>query len=269
MRLALILFAFATLSRAAAADPATDRVFAVPTAWLPTGGGVIATGSLDLRAVADSRAETGLNFGIGLGDIASVELGTDTDVRACDGCGMSTPTPQNLGRAAFRLGAPQDSLFHGMPAVVFGVRTTFARRGENGKASVFDDARVSEAYLVASRVLGPVRLHAGAQLTDARFVGEAGNDVTLGTTLKPMGGIEWTPPQYPKTSLMGDFVYVPRFDRNPDEAIALEWMAGWGVRFQALEWGAIELAVRHREGEGLGDSTVMVRLDGVWQKSRR
>src|SRR4051794_19509896 len=135
MRLALTLFALAALSRAAAADPATDRVFAVPTAWLPTGGGVIATGSLDLRAVADGRADTGLNVGIGLGDIASVELGADTDVRGCNRCGATTPTPQILGRAAFRLGAPQDSLFHGMPALVLGVRTTYARRGENGKAS--------------------------------------------------------------------------------------------------------------------------------------
>jgi len=35
------------------------------------------------------------------------------------------------------------------------------------------------------------------------------------------------------------------------------------VRYQALSWGSIELDVRHREGDDLGGSTVMVRVNGV------
>ena len=38
---------------------------------------------------------------------------------------------------------------------------------------------------------------------------------------------------------------------------------GGGVRYQALTWGSIELDVRHRQDEGLGASTVMVRVNGV------
>jgi hypothetical protein len=63
---------------------------------------------------------------------------------------------------------------------------------------------------------------------------------------------------------MADLVYEPLFARSADAtSVKPEWMAGWGVRYQAFDWGAIELAVRHRENEGLGDSTVMVRLNGV------
>jgi hypothetical protein len=35
------------------------------------------------------------------------------------------------------------------------------------------------------------------------------------------------------------------------------------VRYQALTWGAVELAVRAREGEDFSQARVMVRLDGV------
>jgi hypothetical protein len=82
--------------------------------------------------------------------------------------------------------------------------------------------------------------------------------------VRPVGGVEWTPPQYPKTTLMGDVSYVPFLRDTVVPEVALEWVAGWGVRYQAFEWSAIELAVRHREDEGLGDSTVMVRFQGVF-----
>ena len=64
----------------------------------------------------------------------------------------------------------------------------------------------------------------------------------------------------PDATVMTDVAYVPRIE--PDK-IELEWVFGWGVRYQAFAWGAIDLAVRHREDEGLGDSTVMVRVNGV------
>jgi hypothetical protein len=103
---------------------------------------------------------------------------------------------------------------------------------------------------------------------DAGFV-DAGTEIALGPTARPLLGLEWTPAQYPKTSVMGDVAYVPRLERAASGSrVALEWIGGWGVRYQAFAWGAIELAVRHRQDEGLGDSTVMVRLNGVWNPTR-
>ena len=46
----------------------------------------------------------------------------------------------------------------------------------------------------------------------------------------------------------------------------LEWLVSWGVRYQAFAWGWIELAVRHRQAEGLAASTVFVRVNGVWER---
>jgi hypothetical protein len=46
----------------------------------------------------------------------------------------------------------------------------------------------------------------------------------------------------------------------------LRWIGGWGVRYQALSWGSIELEVRHREGDGLRGSTVLVRVNGAFPR---
>ncbi len=250
---AVALFAIGLSGQVAEADPTGDRVFTAPTAWLPPENAVIATGSLDLRAIADKRLESTVMVGYGLGGLAAVDVGTDTDARGCTDCSVR-PVPLYLGRASFRLGARQDAWFRGMPALVLGVKTTFASSGG------FRDARVTDAYVVASRELGPVRVHAGVTVIDAGFA-----DVKLGLKARPIAGLEWTPGQYPKTSLMGDLAWQARFESETSgDRVAIEWVAGWGVSYQAFSWGAIQLAVRHRQDEGLGDSTVMLRVNGVW-----
>ncbi len=232
-------------SRSAVADPALPRVLTAPTAWLPAQGGVVATAGIDRRGDASAL----LTLGLG---IASIEVGTDTDVRGCVTCADDLKGDAlYLGRAAFRLGAPQDAWFPGMPAVVIGLRNTFAARGHT-----FGAARATDAYLVASRVMGPVRFHLGGAITDAGH-----GDVSLGPTVRPFAGFEWTPSPYPKTSVIGDVMWMPKLETDKVE---LEWLAGWGVRYQAMRWGSIELAVRHRQDEGLQESTVLVRMNGVW-----
>lgn len=239
-------------ARTAAADPVLPRVLAAPTAWLPPAGTAIGTASLD------QRGDGSIDLGVGLGDLASVELGADSDVRDCAQPPCASHGTDNLARprwqarATFRIGARQDALFAGQPAVALGVRTAIDRA-----------RRVGEAYVVGSRVIGPARLHAGIVALDA------GRDTRarMGTQLRPLGGVELTPPQYPKTSLLADLAWLPRFE--PDDAVTMavrttpEWLFGWGVRYQALGWASIELDVRHREHEGLGASTVMIRINSV------
>lgn len=241
-----MLAAIVSSRPAYAEDPSESRVLTAPTAWLPPAGGVVVTATLDHRF--DGSAVIGYS----LGGLAAIDLGTDTDVRTCETCDGDA-NPLVLGRAGFRMGVRQDKAFRGSPALLVGVRTTFANRGRVG------DVKVSEAYVVASRVLGPVKLHAGVQAVDAAM-----GQVDLGVTARPIGGLEWTPGQYPNTTVLADLAYVPLLKHGQGD-VDLEWMAGVGVRYNALrDWGAIELAVRVREAEGLGDTTVMVRLNGVF-----
>ena len=250
MRTALIL-ALAILvgsARGAGADPVMGRVITAPTAWLPPSGAIVGT------IGSDHRGAGTLDVGIGLGGIASIDLGLDTDLRGCTQCDPieGDASPLWMGRAAFRMGARQDAWFRGMPALVIGLRNTFATHGHT-----FGAARSTDAYLVASRSLGSIRLHVGAEVTEAAYGTRAAR---LPPTLRPLAGFEWTPAIYPRTTLLADIVWVPRME--PDD-VQLEWLAGWGVRYQALWWGSVELAVRHREDEGLSQSTVLIRLNGV------
>ena len=255
-RATCVALAVVAAAGVAHADPAAPRVLAAPTAWLPPGGAVVASGGT-LHGAEQTVGFGLLDAGVGLGGLASVHVGADTDVRGCI-TGCERPEGLLLGRAAFRLGARQDAWFSGMPALLVGVRTTYAARGHD-----FGRARVTDAYAAASRELGSVRLHAGVSITAAAFGDE---EVELAPTARPFGGVEWTPPMYPRTSVLADVMWLPEL--APD-AIELAWVAGWGVRYQALPWGSIELAVRHREDEGLGASTVMIRLNGVFARTKQ
>ncbi|MEJ7604317.1 MAG: hypothetical protein WKG01_41035 [Kofleriaceae bacterium] len=241
----------------ASADPIASRAFTAPTAWLPPANVIVASAGLDMRElVGDSRVDDSLIVSVGLGGIAALELGTDSDIRACVDCTVR-PVSTWLGRAGFRIGARQDAWFAGMPALVLGARTTYTSR------SPFEDARLAEIYAVASRVLGPLRAHLGAAISDASHGGstaDGADDVEQGPRLRPLAGLEWTPSQYPKTSLVGDVAWIPRLEET---RIEVEWVASWGVRYQAVAWASIELFVRHREEGALADSAVLMRVHGV------
>ena len=254
----LVTAALCALAGDGRADPVVSRVFTAPTAWLPPANTIVGSAGLDMRElVGDSRVDDSVILAYGLGGLAALELGTDSDIRACIDC-SERPVSTWFGRAAFRIGARQDAWFAGMPALVLGVRTTYTSR------SPFADARAVEAHVVASRVLGPVRAHVGAALHAAGHGGETPADTDdreLEPRLRPLAGLEWTPSQYPKTSLAGDIAWVPILQQDQ---IRLEWAASWGVRYQALRWAAIELFVRHREDGALADSTVLMRVHGVF-----
>ena len=247
MRLSLTLLVVLALSRVAAADPVLSRVLTAPTAWLPPAGTTVGTAGY-------GRSGDGgmINLGIGLGGIAAVDIGAENDVRGCGDCSTDKPEAIWMGRAGFRLGVRQGMWGRGAPALVFGVRTTFAARGH-----AFGRARAAEAHLVASWIVGPTRIHAGVAALDAGFR----DDVSLGPKLRPLGGFEWTPPIYPKSSLMVDIMWVPRLEADK---VQLQRVLGIGVRYQALSWGSIELGVRNREDDGLAGTTVLVRVNGVW-----
>ncbi|MGN6109429.1 MAG: hypothetical protein ACTHU0_30255 [Kofleriaceae bacterium] len=243
----LVAIGCAAMPRAAGADPATARVLTAPTAWVPAPGSVTATLGLDHRADGSALVS------YGLGGLAAIELGSDTDVRTCTQCD-EPPEARWFGRAAFRLGAHQDAWFRGMPALALGLRNTFATRG----FGPFERPRVTEAYAVASRAIGRLTVHAGASLITAGYA-----DQELSPRLRPLAGIEYIPPQFPRTSLVADLAWTARLEEDPvldRRGPRLEWVGGLGVRYQALAWSAIELAVRTREDDGLSGSTVLIRL---------
>jgi hypothetical protein len=235
VRLAILIVVLPGLAHA---SPVHDRVLLAPTAELPAAGGVIASTALDRHGAF------ALDAGYGLGGIAEVELAlADTDARMC----TTECQPIELATAAFRFGAPEDAAFVGQPAVALGVRATI----DHG-------IRATTAYLVASRRIDLISLHAGAELVSAGNVGALDPPVRL----RPLAGFELRPPLFPKTTLLADLTWQPKFDTTATSELAFTW----GVRYQSLKWAAIELAVRH-DASGFGDPDVFVRVTGTWATS--
>lgn len=242
---------------ASADDPVEARLLTAPTAWLPPSGAVIA--SVAFEPSVEARDDGALSVGYGLGGLAALELSLDTEVRTCTRC----DEPANarwFPRAAFRIGTPQDTLIRGMPALVLGVKNMFATPG----FGVFERPRVTEAYVVASRDLTVVRLHAGVMAIAAAF-----GDFELSPVLRPIAGLELRPPTWPRSSFLADVGWSMRLEAEAEPSERRgprpELMIGGGARFQFFAWASIELGVRFPQEEGLAGGKILVRLNGVWE----
>jgi hypothetical protein len=243
----------------AAADPVVPRLFTAPTAWLPPAGAITASAAADVSV--GHQGEGAVAVGYGLGGLAAIELGADTEVRTCTSCGEPADG-RWLPRASFRLGARQGAWFRGMPALALGLKNTFAARGFGG----FQRPRVTEAYVVASGVYGRVRVHGGAELIAASF-----GDLEMSPVLRPIAGLELRPPGFPRSTFVADVAWTTRLELEPEPSERrgprLEMMVGFGARYQFFNWANIELGVRVPREEGIANGSVLVRLNGVWDVS--
>lgn len=260
MRTAAVIVIVATWAAApAAAQPAPPRVVHAPT------GHVLPRDVVHASAGADHRGGLAGALTGSLAGLAQLELAIGDAVVACDPCrGDRRTTPVWLGSAGLRIGAGPDRWFRHQPALAVGLDTSFAGRSTDGMVR---DARVGSLYLAASTRLAGLRVHAGAGAWDAR-ARTAGGRQRLAAGLppvRPFAAFEWTPGRYPRTTVLGDLGWHPELGARP----ALRWIGGWGVRYQALAWGAIELAVRHRAGDELAGATVLVRVNAVLGLGRR
>jgi hypothetical protein len=216
-------------------------VWLAPTAELPAEGDVIGSASLDRHGGFDMTA------GYGFGGIAELEMAiANSDARLCDPC-----SALERSTATFRFGPREDDLFEGAPALVLGVEAGFDAHASGLHAT--------EAYLVATRHIEMVTLHAGVAAT------ATGHDNSGATTLvRPIGGVELIPPAFPKTTLLADVSWQPKFSTVAAATTSTSELAfAWGVRYQTFPWLAVELAVRH-DASAFGDPDVLVRVTGQW-----
>jgi hypothetical protein len=233
--------------------PTSPHVVHAPTAWLQP------SGQLHLGLGSTHRVDPSAKLALGLGGVAEVDIELTDRLIACPGCG-ATRAASNLfaATALFKMGAATRATRHWRLGAALGFRRTIATRriAAGGRD---DELAAAQLHLVTGARWRGLELHAGAELFDALH-GGARLPSTASRRLRPLAAIAWTPPPYPRTTMLLDVAWSPEVKDGPPR---LAWMVGWGVRYQALRWGAIELVVRQREDEALGDSTVMVRVAGA------
>ncbi len=222
-------------------------VITIPTAWTQPGTALYASLGGDHRFGTSARAT------VGYARLVEVDVGGDglvTSCAPCDGTAREA-TPTQLATAGWKLAVRPTARL----ALAGGLRVPLP--GGDGR-------RAASAFAIASLRLGPAALHAGASTWASRHRGEDGAAIALApsASVRPLVGLEWTPRIYPRTTLGADLQWLPELGPTPATTGA-RWSFAWGVRYRALPWSAVELAVRHREGDALGDATVMVRLAAV------
>jgi hypothetical protein len=232
----------------APAGPEGPRLWRAPTGSLQPHG--VGAG----RAGASHQGHPFLDLAVGVGGVAEVGV-TLEEVLACDACDGRDDTRLAAATALFKVGVAEGLAGRWQPAVALGFVRSVLVEGEARPA-------MARMYLAASMPAGPVRLHAGAEVWDAAAAGRAALHATapVAARLRPLCGVEYRPGAYPRTTLVADLAWAPRVE--PDE-ITLRWHAGFGVRYQALSWGGVELGVAAREGAGLGDAVVLLRFSAT------
>lgn len=222
--------------------PVQPRVFHVPTAWLQPHGALFGVAGLS------HRVDPFVAVTAGLGGVAEV------DVQLTDTSNVAIPTALfKTGVAARRLGRWQPALALAFRKSFTGPAVTLPSGGDPVTV------RTAQLSLAASLTAGAVDLHAGIDLWDAAVdVTALHDDAELSARVRPFVGLEWRPRIYPRSTVLADLGWAPRF-AAPDD-VTLRWVAGAGIRYQALSWGAVDLAVRFREGDKLDDAAVFVRL---------
>lgn len=256
MRRTAPLVLVAALASAAHADDGVDgvanatapTVLAIPTAW--TQAETALTASLDVDHRWGSSARANLSYA----HLVDVDVRGDQELTLCDPCTGSARAADGARQltAGWKLSLSpwRDG------RVALGARVPFGHR---------DRVRASEAFVVLSQALGPVRLHLGASTWASEHRGAAGETITLAPTagVRPLVGLEWTPVIYPRTTLLADAQWLPQLGPTAADS-APRWVFSWGVRYRALSWSAVELGVRHRQDDELGGATVMLRVTAVW-----
>lgn len=244
--------------------PPAPRVIDVPTARLQPSGRVFLSGGAFV--IPDRTPFVAVT--LGLGGLADVDLELTDQAAVCRDCSPEDPVPSSIAlmTAAFKMGLEEGRLHRWQPALALGLRAPIRGRTVDFTElpGIEHDIRAARLFLAASQHAGPVDLHLGVEVWDAES--DAGgtssqlNDGPLAERVRPLAGMEWNPSIYPRTRLLADIGWAPVFE---DGEVELRWLFGWGVRYQAVSWGSIELDVRHREEGGLDDTEVTVRLNGV------
>jgi hypothetical protein len=241
-----LAIAFAVLFAREAAAQEEPRLFHVPTAYLAPEWGARASGGGSFHATTAVGGEN-VNFwgevATGVLKVADLEVTLGDEIRA-NGSVVAMPTAQ------FRMGVGEGRLADWQPALALGFRRSLA---------TIDDLDAAELWVAASRRVFQFTIHAGGGMWDAAVRGgKALHDGPLADSVRPFAGLEWRPPWYPKTTMLGEWSWVPEIT---SQSIDMHWLAGAGVRYHAFDWLSLDLAARFRENDGLGKTSVMVRFN--------
>ena len=254
--LAALLSAMTALAAGApraAADELLDRPTAPRLEDLKTAQMPFAQGMAGISHRGDLVATLELS----LGGIAALGMGYEDRLMAGDD-GKEAEV-QDRRTIWFRMNAGAGHWFAQQPALDLTFQRTISDDTEGNDDG---DAQAAELRATATQSwrssrFGVLDLSGGVGLWEVALGGERLSQRPFSSRIRPFAGLAWTPPSYPRTSLLVEGTFGPSVIAGQPR---LDWRLGWGARYQVFSWSTIDLVVRNRQDAGLAGSTVMVRL---------
>lgn len=253
----LALTALAANARRAEADELLDRPTAPRLVDLETAQKPFA----HAMAGISHRGDVVATMELSLGGIAGVGFGYDDRLFAGDDGNDAEVRARRT--AWFRMNAEAGRWFALQPALDLTFQRTLSNdEGDDDEGSTDDDPQAAELRATATQSwrssrFGVLDVSGGVGLWEVARGQERLSDGALASRLRPFAGVAWTPPSYPRTSLLLEGTFGPSVIGGEPR---LDWRLGWGARYQVFSWSTIDLVVRNRQDAGLAGSTVMVRV---------
>jgi len=241
----------------------TPRLYTAPTADIIQ--------SLDLSiAGSSSYGAKGASFqgttALGLAGIAQVEANAIGIVSDSKEGSLSNVYAPGFKMMLLKEGKWSYSWLNS-PGVAWALRSSVWR--EAREENVMYKTKVADLYFVATERVGPLSIHAGVDVFDARLktdVMEQENLVAAKRNfLRPFGGFDiWVTD---RGKAMAEFGWTASFDYaedgiQEDKDIEPTWVALLGVRFFVTKYTALDVGVRYQKDyEGVSDATIEAKID--------
>jgi hypothetical protein len=238
------------------------RLFNVPTANV--------LGSLDAYLTGGGAfgAEKERYFvgrgGIGLGDVAEIEVSTWSVISTL------RKTSSNIPTTAFKMRLLRER--KDLPAIAWALRgTTNWQQLDGSDPGVSFKTRLTKLHVVATKSRGNVSGHFGVGLTDVRVINPQGwsfeeseKDELQRNLIAPFAGVSVR--ANPRTLVMAEVDGVPQYaftaeKANRSDAIKTVWAGVVGVRFYFTNTFATDAGVRYRSDfDGIADANVQASV---------
>lgn len=219
--------------------------------------------SLDLSVAAGGAlGENAFSYqgtaALGLAGIAQIEANAINIGSSFKEGGLGNVYSPGFKMMLLRTGKWRHSSGISTPGLAWALHSSIPREEEENKITY--ETKVANLYFVATERLGPLSVHGGLDIINARLkVGKEGGEEVNENFYRPFGGMDLWVTERGKA--MFEVGSIPDFQYTEKEIKPI-WVYLFGVRFFATRYIAADVGVRYQSNyEGVSDANIEFKID--------
>jgi hypothetical protein len=203
----------------------------------------------------------------GLADIAQIEAHAMGVGRGIEGDNLRPVYAPGFKMMLLKTGMWKHSSGISSPGLAWSLRSSIWN--DDLEKNITYKTKLADLYFVATERIGPISLHGGVDILDARFTSDVmerqKKPEAKKTFIGPFGGLDIAITERGKA--MAEFGWTADYKYASDgiqqvDDIKPIWVALLGVRFFITRYTALDVGVRYQKNyEGVSDANVEAKLD--------